>query len=358
VVRSNGRIPKVIPILLIGSDWGGRVFSEHTTTVVLSLHGAGLVSKHKLSPDQELILRLTDLNKETEIRVVGQIGSQHDSYTYGVAFLDPLLNFWGIDFPPTTAAERDLGLITLVCSSCKEVEEIDDNSVEADVCATNDGVLRFCKHCGSTTDWKHAVSAANGTGVLPEPTEIRFFPSSPSSDSATIIAPRPVLLPAPAGVRDSPAPSPAPATSLYDQSFRSEQGSDLSPSLLDLANPDIASEPQGSVLTMPLPELKPFPRDNRRKHPRVKVSYSACIRHPERGDDIVTCEDMSKGGLRFKSKKQYYAQALIDVAVPYVHGQAAIFVPGRIVFVEELPEQRHFRCGVQYLLPTKSRDQF
>ncbi len=97
---------------------------------------------------------------------------------------------------------------------------------------------------------------------------------------------------------------------------------------------------------------------NRRKHPRVKVSYSACIRNQERGDDIVLCEDMSKGGLRFKSSKNYYARSLIEVAVPYQPGQPAIFVPAQIVFVEELPEQSLFRCGVQYLKATKPRDYF
>ena len=44
VVRSSGRIPKQIPILLIGSDLDGKVFSESTNTVLLSLHGAGIVS--------------------------------------------------------------------------------------------------------------------------------------------------------------------------------------------------------------------------------------------------------------------------------------------------------------------------
>jgi hypothetical protein len=106
------------------------------------------------------------------------------------------------------------------------------------------------------------------------------------------------------------------------------------------------------------PDKPAAPRVNRRKHPRVKVNYSACVRHPERGDDIVVCEDMSKGGLRFKSRKHYYAQSLIDVAVPYVQGQPAIFVPAQIVFVEELPEQQLYRYGVQYLKPTKSRDNF
>ena len=108
----------------------------------------------------------------------------------------------------------------------------------------------------------------------------------------------------------------------------------------------------------PAPENPAFPRANRRKHPRVKVSYSACIRHSDRGEDIVACEDMSKGGLRFKSPKKYYAQTLIDVAVPYQKGQPAIFVPGQIVFVEELPEQRLFRYGVQYLKPARARDNF
>jgi hypothetical protein len=111
-------------------------------------------------------------------------------------------------------------------------------------------------------------------------------------------------------------------------------------------------------MTPPGPEKPDHPRINRRKRPRVKVRYSACIRHPERGDDIVACEDMSKGGLRFKSRNHYYAQTLIDVAVPYEKGQPSIFVPGQIVFVEELPEQGLFRYGVQYLKATRARDYF
>ena len=111
-------------------------------------------------------------------------------------------------------------------------------------------------------------------------------------------------------------------------------------------------------MSPPVQEKPAAPGANRRKHPRVKVKYSACIRNQERGDDIVACEDMSKGGLRFKSSKNYYAKSLIEVAVPYQPGQPAIFVPAQIVFVEELPEQRLFRCGVQYLKATMARDYF
>jgi PilZ domain len=369
-VRSSARIPKEIPILLIGSDLDGRVFSEHTTTVLLSLHGAGLLSRHKLSPEQELVLRWTEKNKEAEIRVVGHLGAQSGQHTYGVAFFDQNLNFWEIDFPPVSAIEKELGLFSLVCSFCNTLEKIDDTGIEADVCATNDGVLRSCKRCGSTTLWKPVGSVMHQQPVPPESAQLPLFsdfepPSSPlpvPPSQNPALSPNSILEPT-----APPAPPPvlpdAPP-SFYAQSFSSEgDGLSLSQSTASPAStvsPEDQSEPRTAVLTMspPAPEKPAFPRANRRKHPRVKVSYSACIRHSERGEDVVACEDMSKGGLRFKSPKKYYIQSLIDVAVPYQKGQPAIFVPGQIVFVEELPEQRLFRYGVQYLKPTKPRDSF
>ena len=392
-MRSSGRIPKQIPILLIGSDLDGRVFSEHTSTVLLSLHGAGILSRHKLSPEQELVLRWPEKNREAEIRVVGLLGAQSGQHTYGVAFFDENLNFWEIDFPPVSSSEMELGVLALVCSICNTLEKIDDTSVEADVCATNDGVLRSCKRCGTATLWKPALS------VIPQPTtqtddaQLSLFsaPSSPSLSPAptpapsstppstpvpspnSSLAPPPTIAPLP--------PPPAAPPSFYAQSYSSVQDH-LSPSESTASPASVVSsgdrrEPgapvsgvrsappesknRTAVLTMSppaAPDNPAFPRINRRKHPRVKVSYSACIRHPERGEDIVACEDMSKGGLRFKSPKKYYAQSLIEVAVPYQKGQPAIFVPGLIVFVEELPEQRLFRYGVQYLRPTRARDNF
>jgi len=316
VVRSTGRIPKEIPILLIGSDLNGKVFSEPTSTVLLSLHGAGVLSCHKLSPEQELVLRWPERNKETEIRVVGQVGSQNGHHTYGVAFFDRNLNFWEIEFPPVSAIERELGLLSLVCSHCKTLEKMDDSGPEADVCATHEGVLRFCKRCGSATLWKPAGGvAAQDSALAADHAQLALF-SSPLPAAPT---------PASPGPAKSSAPSPSAVV----------------------------------LSTSPPTEAKPaVPPVNRRKHPRVKVDYSACVRVPGRADDVVQCEDMSKGGLRFKSRQPYYAQSLIEVAVPYQSGQPAIFVPAQIVFAEELPEQRLFRCGVQYLKATKPRDYF
>jgi hypothetical protein len=356
-VRSSGRIPKEIPILLIGSDLDGRVFSEPTKTVVLSLHGAGILSRHKLSPEQELVLRWPERNKETDIRIVGHIGTQAGQHTYGVAFFDPDLNFWETDFPPVTPLEAQLGLISIICTVCKTIEQIDDTSVEADVCATNDSVIRNCKRCATSTLWKAAPATIHQQPASANTSQLSLFASSPapaaSPSQKSNSSPNPSAANAPA----PPPPPPAPS-SFYASARELPQPRTASQTADNPARPDLVEEPGGVVLTLPQPEKVAAPPANRRKHPRVKVNYSACVRHPERGDEIVQCEDMSKGGLRFKSHKPYYAQSLIEVAVPYQPGQPAIFVPGKIVFVEELPELRLYRCGVQYLQAAKPRDSF
>lgn len=391
MVRRSGRIPKEIPIVLIGSDLAGRIFSEQTKTVLLSLHGAGLLSRHKLSPEQEMILRWPERNKEAEIRVVGQIGEDSGAYRYGVAFFDHVENFWEMEFPPPTPEEQELGVVTLVCGVCQTLERVDDHSIEADVVATNDGVLRYCKRCGNSTIWK-----VGKPGMIPAVSANANAPfGAPPQPALTIAPPQrvssPPTLPAgfnPVGAASSPAPPQSGASaSAYSASapsdlvvglptpaarnsatsyFRAPQPSTLSPGSLQ--------SPGTSVLTLPetaekpataptLPEGKSGQKFgpsgvNRRKYPRIKVNYIALVRHAERGEEFVQCEDVSRGGLRFKSTSRYMEQTLIEVAAPYSSGQAAIFVAARIVFVQELPEQNLFRYGVQYLHADRPRGAF
>jgi hypothetical protein len=93
------------------------VFSEQTLAVVLSRHGAGIISTRRLAPDEILTLRLLGSSKEAEIRLVGQMGHETCGYTYGVAFLDPDLDFWQIDFPPPSSWPTDVDH-ALECSLC------------------------------------------------------------------------------------------------------------------------------------------------------------------------------------------------------------------------------------------------
>ena len=386
VVRRSGRIPKEIPIVLIGSDLSGRVFSEETKTVLLSLHGAGLLSRHKLSPEQEMVLRWPERNKEAEVRVVGEIGEDSGVYTYGVAFFDHVENFWEMEFPPPTAKEQELGVLTLVCNVCQTVERVDDRSIEADVVATNDGVLRYCKRCGNSTIWKPGQP-----GALPavpanagEPPAPRSQPSMPASMAAPQrVSSPPALAPAlnpPGQPSFQGVAQPGSGTSAYSASSPSDLivgglpasaaptsiTSPFRPAKPHIPTPGSSQSPTTSVLALPAaenPTRKPahkpgFSGVNRRKYPRIKVNYMGLVRHPERGEEFVQCEDISRGGLRFKSTSRYMEQTLIEVAAPYSSGQAAIFVAARIVFVQELPEQNLFRYGVQYLSSDKPRGAF
>jgi hypothetical protein len=107
------------------------------------------------------------------------------------------------------------------------------------------------------------------------------------------------------------------------------------------------TESARSSVSTPDPALSK--QQNRRKHVRTRVNLRACVRRPGQPDDVVACEDMSRGGLRFKSTRTYVEKMLIEVAVPYTPGDQAIFVSAQIAFVQELPEQKKYRCGVTYL---------
>lgn len=394
VVRRSGRIPKEIPIVLIGSDLAGKIFSEQTKTVLLSLHGAGLLSRHKLSPEQEMVLRWPERNKEAEIRVVGQIGEDSGVYTYGVAFFDHVENFWEMEFPPPTPKEQEFGVLTLVCNVCQTFERLDDHSIEADVVATNDGVLRYCKRCGNSTIWKlgqpGALPAVAANGVpsaappqpptavsMAPPQRVASPPASASGFSSGSPAPFPGA-PQPGSVGTSAysaaSPSDLVVGGLPTQATRTSVTPPLRAPSPHAFAPRSSQSPTTSVLTVPAAAEKPaqkpsssvdgrkqksdFPGVNRRRYPRIKVNYIALVRHAERGEEFVQCEDVSRGGLRFKSTSRYMEQTLIEVAAPYSSGQPAIFVAARIVFVQELPEQSLFRYGVQYLSSDKPRGAF
>jgi len=296
-VRRSSRIPKEIAILVVGSDIEGKVFSEQTKTVLLSRHGAGIVSRYKLSAEQELILRRLDTNKEAEVRLVGQIGVEGELYTYGVAFLDSTKNFWGIQFPTPSAEEQETQIVLMECGSCQMHESVEQSDLESDVYLVNEGIVRFCKNCGSSTFWKRGAEDAEETPVAVEMVQSRSMGWVDEEEQA----PSPVVVVAPA--------EPVPAGR----------------------------------------------RENRRKHGRTKANFKACVRSFVHGDDIVTCEDVSRGGLCFKSRKPYAENFKIEVAAPYTPGMQNFFTAAEIVHVQELKGEKKFRCGVAYLKGAKHR---
>jgi hypothetical protein len=356
-MRRSTRIPKEVAVLLTGSDMEGKGFSEMTKTVLLSRHGAGIVSTYKLYAEQEIILRYLDTNREAVIRVVGRIGNEGDLFTYGVAFVDPnLVDFWGIDFPPATALEKEARRVTLECGTCGLRETVEHMEVESDVLVINEGIVRYCKACHDSTTWKRSAQVPEEEPVLVAATPHARASSFVGASSATadahsrdtpegaITAPStPIMSTAPL-VAATPV---VPATPFDNEAFKPPVNvSPMAPPQRSSSAPPLPTSEAPPAASAPKPE-------NRRKHARMKVTYKACIRRSGFPDDVVTCEDMSRGGICFKSRKRYYTDIEIEVAVPYAPGGSAIFVPAKIAWVVELPSEKVFRCGVTYRMGSR-----
>jgi hypothetical protein len=89
---------------------------------------------------------------------------------------------------------------------------------------------------------------------------------------------------------------------------------------------------------------------NDRKHVRVQMKITACIRQPGfQGEEVVPVMNISRGGLCFVSGSVYFPGSNLEVAAPYTKGAANVFVPSRVVRVEKLDSQKSTKYGVAYL---------
>jgi hypothetical protein len=116
-----------------------------------------------------------------------------------------------------------------------------------------------------------------------------------------------------------------------------------SPSIWIEAQPEI---PQEAPVVTPPSDDRVVPRRNRT---RVKARVLACIRRRGFQEEVAVCEDLSKGGISFRSRNQYPEGTRLEVAVPFTPGSAAIFVPIRIVFSQAIPAAGLFRHGAAYV---------
>jgi hypothetical protein len=182
-----------------------------------------------------------------------------------------------------------VGRALLECSHCKNREVVYMDEVESEVFEANECLQRTCATCGNSSIWK------------PTPHEL------------------PDELPA----IPVPAEEPQPVV---------EQGS------------DDGKTPPGAAPPEPAERVQ-----SRRKNLRIKSNMPACIRQPGFDEEVVTCEDVSRGGLCFKSNKRYFLGSRIEVAIPYAANAANIFIPARIVYTQELPKESLFKYGVSYL---------
>jgi diguanylate cyclase (GGDEF)-like protein len=164
-VRRSGRLSRELEIFLIGNDLSGRGFIEQTNTSELSRHGAGVVSRHKLAIEQEIIVRCQETNREAEARVVRVIESQSGDHIYGLEFVGSPTNIWDVEVPLLTESEKDAYHLLFECSRCNVREMLDNSEIESSGEAINTNMERSCKRCASATTWTRVLAGHARTRV-------------------------------------------------------------------------------------------------------------------------------------------------------------------------------------------------
>ena len=274
-LRSSDRVHVVIPIRGIGADAEGNPFDAAGRTVAISRKGAAVILSHRLTAQQEITIRRLDKGQEARACVLNRLGGQPPEVIYGIAFLNPEDNLWGVDFPQLSGGEEPLARLLLRCEVCSALTVVHLDEIELQVFELSHEIARFCKACSATTCWRQASG---------------------------------------------------------------EQAS---------RRPSYSDDPA-------LPEMVPpvKPKDLRR-HSRVRTSLPACVRQAGMADEIVVCENLSRGGLCFRSSRRFAEGSEIEVALSYTPGSANIFVPGRVAHVSEA--NGAFRCGVAYVAALEKR---
>ena len=154
VLRRSDRIEIPIPVEAIGADLTrGQTFCQKGETLAVSRHGAAIVLNYALATNQGLTIRCLNTNEEAEARVVGLISGPRKDLVYGVAFVNPASNPWGIEFPTLTGSDDGLARILLACRLCSAQQVAHLNEIEIQVFDANHTIQQFCKACSITTSW-------------------------------------------------------------------------------------------------------------------------------------------------------------------------------------------------------------
>jgi len=370
-IRRSGRIVCRIAIRLFGHDEEGNTFTERTHTVMLSLHGAGILSTHRFAPEQELILRIEETNREAVVRVVGEIATEGQLHTYGVAFLDEGLDFWQTEFPPAPVSDARPMALPLECGSCGQRAEVTSGQFEYDISQIHGGLTRHCAECGVLTVWRRADGKGPCFAGEDKALKAQGRPESDILGKERRFARSEIRSPVrggSSGVDDLFFPHRDEAMGASNLGWRDEvygEGESAGTEVSVLrAKKNFSGLAQGEGMEVPeripaqkvqeeeaaAPEPAWDPTVERRRRARAKVSFFACVKTAQFGPDIVKCLDMSKGGVSFRSRNPYKKEMKIQIAVPYapeVKNAPSIFVSGRIANVREMDGM--WKCGVKFL---------
>lgn len=178
--RRSARIRLTIPLMVEGVDGEGRVFQADGRTLVLNRHGGRIRVQSRLRAGDTV--RITNLvrRRSSDFRVVGPVFPfSEEGGEYGVEYLHPDEDIWGIQFPPLQPGETDKSNALLECRKCGRVQLVAVSLVEVEVLDTFGILKRDCETCGATGSWSYTKKPT----TLPSPAEAKACNSAPPTAS-------------------------------------------------------------------------------------------------------------------------------------------------------------------------------
>jgi hypothetical protein len=147
--RTSDRIRYAFRVQITGTDSSGYDFSQPVRTEVVTRDGGLIVCSMVLNVSDTFNLMRGE--KSVRARIVGQVGILKEEQLYGIQFLEPSPDFWGINFvqPDVEAAGRAV----LECGACSVQRILHLGEIEMLVFESTKVVAHDCDRCGRQTLW-------------------------------------------------------------------------------------------------------------------------------------------------------------------------------------------------------------
>jgi len=147
--KAGDRIRYAFRVHITGCDSSGYDFSQPVRTELVTRDGGLIVCPMVLTVGD--VINLMRGEKRVDARVVGQVGLLKDEQLYGIQFLDPAPDFWGITFG--AGQQEAAGRVVLECGACTLQMVLPLAEIEMLVFESTKVVAHDCMRCGRQTLW-------------------------------------------------------------------------------------------------------------------------------------------------------------------------------------------------------------
>ncbi|MGZ4816790.1 MAG: PilZ domain-containing protein [Terriglobales bacterium] len=147
--RSSDRVRYAFRVHITGTDSSGYEFSQPVRTEVVTRDGGLIVCPMVMNVGD--VVNLVRQDRQVGARIVGQVGLMKEEQLYGIQFLEPVPDFWGIRF--AEHGQEAAGRAVLECGVCSMQQVLPLGEIEMLVFESTKVVAQNCQRCGRQTLW-------------------------------------------------------------------------------------------------------------------------------------------------------------------------------------------------------------